>query len=919
MVRTYRARKDKSRQKTYRRALHGGSIKSVEDKLRSTPIDGIKLINPTSKFIVATYWWGKENMNKNLQNPCPEEIMDLVKIEVVSKFGRRYNFPKHLVTARRAFRETQATRDMTLEEVDIAKRLEKQWDAWVTSLMADRKQNAELDKFIVEKTKEITDRELGKTGKVPRGFPDMIREWEEYCTKAGVNHVAINAEFPRSDYQNAINGKPLFIQQVLDAVKGKGPNGTDLGVLYIDGDMWMLKYPDIFDIDNVDFMARGWNMDSRSKEQSLKKPAYDPYIFETSGGTMYFGNTQAARALLDEWNAASSKPEQAGKADDRILSQIFTKDTMILGTNIINLPIEYLWLTDNYKSYLTEDASSPASLKDAYIEHPYCLTGEERATDQGAALSRQPEGYDEEITEMINYKRPPELFYEYIFFDGDMKKRDGFSRYLAYMKTALNHWTKEPLITLIDFGARYGEFTAIADENLKGLVAPPTPVTEETLLGSETPAPPKTDPFAPEGERLTFGSPQPVRKGGADPALPLDTPIPEILKRLMAGTDVYLGETLEHDPEIECMATDASTKGDGINEYTRKLRIDTKKPMFFSAKSKVLVHLLAMCKTLEDINTHINGSYMFMSRIRWKIVKSGVIPAIKSGIDFKRVVHQIWFGEEMPAWRKKLFETNESVCNAHGFQYKLWKNVDRTEENYEQTIKYQNDAMKIGTASGQSRWAQVADLARLELIYNGSGIYVDSIIEISPALLLGVVNAINGGATFVGCNEDPCDPPLDCENAQGEKYLTNSFFAATRANPIFKRLLERLDTIDLEDTRINHTTGPYFLRSGITPEDKIFLFDSAQIFPFNAQPTPYKPEPKPDRFLVSTRLPGVFQYKDKPPMYYVPGGIKVLQAEFLVEKGLPDTLPEFEQMEKLVELKGPLAIYHSGLGGTWSL
>ncbi len=86
---------------------------------------------------------------------------------------------------------------------------------------------------------------------------------------------------------------------------------------------------------------------------------------------------------------------------------------------------------------------------------------------------------------------------------------------------------------------------------------------------------------------------------------------------------------------------------------------------------------------------------------------------------------------------------------------------------------------------------------------------------------------------------------------------------------------------------------------------------------FNAQATPYK-EATPDRFLIPTRLPGVFQYTDKPrPMYYVPGGVKILQDEFLGERA--EGLTEFAQAQAIVEMKGPLAIYHSGLGGTWSL
>lgn len=891
--------------------MRGASIESVEALIKDTPIDpikGIRIINSNSKFVVATYWWGEKNDNKNLQSPCPEDIMSMVKIEVVSRYGKRYGFPAEIVKAQRSLKKIRKTRNLTLSELDSLKSLQKVWEDWVASVMTKPELKPEIDAINLE----ITARETEKTGQTARKFPEMIKEWEEYCEKAGVNYIALHTEFPRSDYQNAINGKPLFIKKVLDAVAPRA-------VLYIDGDMWMLKYPDLFDIDGVDFMARGWNTDPRSKEAALKKPAYDPYIFETSGGTMYFGNTQRARDLLDAWAAESGKPEQKGKADDRILSQVFTKDTMILGTNLINLPIEYLWLTDNYKSYLNS-SDKPASLETAYIEHHYCLTGEERAAAQSgesATSSREPVGYSEEITEQINYKRDPELFYEYIFFDGDRKKRDGFDRYLAYMKTAKNHWTGKPMMTIVGFDDTFGEFKDIAKSNLEAAGVPFPAI-----------APPKPSVFAPPSEpRTSYGimRPRPL-KGGAEEApvtLELTAPISEILKALASGKNVYLGGMVEAGPEDEVVAVDASTREDGINEYTRKLRIDTTKPMFLSAKSKVLFHLLAMCQTLADINKHINGSYMFMSRIRWRLTKPAPPTAIKSGIDFKRTVHQIWFGGDMPEWRQKIFNDNREVCEQNGFEYKLWRNPDRTEENFPQTLAYQNTAIATGKETGQSRWAQVADLARLEIVYNSSGIYADSIIEISPALLLAVTTAINGGATFVGCNEDACEPKLDCKNAKGEMYLTNSFFAATRANPLFRELLSpaSLDAIDFGRTDLNHTTGPYFLRAGIEKvksEVNVFLFESAQIYMFNKQETPYKPS-NPDPFLVAKRFPGAFKYTDNPPAYYIPGGIKTLQDDFLEEKGVPQTSLDSEKMAKIVELKGPLAIYHSGLGGTWSV
>ncbi len=870
MVLTFRKSNHKTLHKTYRqKVIHGGTIETVEQVIRETPADGIRIINPESKFVVATYWWGKANMNRNLQYPCPEDIQDMAREEALVEISKKSPFPAWVTKTATNLKKVMERRSLTEGEKNTLGSLKTVWNEWKARVLS-----TEENKLIIKETYDrVLERQKTKPEYRPvRSFPDMIEEWESKCKEANVNYVALNTEFDRSDYQNGINGKPLFIKKILDAVKPRG-------VLYIDGDMWMHKYPAIFDIDNVDFMARGWNMDPRSKAKSLETPFYDPYTFETSGGTMYFGNTERARQLLDKWFTESTRPEQKGKADDRILSQVFTTESYVVGTNIINLPLEYLWLTDIYKGFL-KDSTSASSIEDVYIEHPYCLTGEERATDQGAAANRTPENYDEEVIDNINYKRPPETFYEYIYFDGNEEMRNGFGRYLKYMKDAKSGFTNQPMMNIIDFASKYGEYNEIATRNLEGIV--------------------ESDG---QGEKVS---------------LPLTATIPEILKALFAGSDVELGGPIPGvEPEDEVVATDASTNRDGLDMYTRAIQVDTTSPMFLSGKSKVLRHLLAMCETLADINKH-SRSYMFLSRIRWNMHKGGVATEVVAG---QPLVHQIWFGGELPEWRKYIFDANKAMCEANGYTYRLWKNEDRTNTNFPSTIQYQNAAIEKGREIGQNRWAQVADLARLEIVYMNGGIYIDSLIEISPALLAAVSNAFATGSDFIGCNEDPCTPPTDCIGHRGNAYLTNSFFAANKFSPVLERLLDdtRLSSIDFDSEFINRTTGPYYLRSGIkdVTQDNVFMFDSAQIYQFNQQDTPYK-EATPNIFLSKKEVPGSIKIRDD--MYFIPGGIHVLQNEFLVIHKKQEALMKAAQLiaPTIVDAKGPLATYHSGLGGTWS-
>jgi hypothetical protein len=52
---------------------------------------------------------------------------------------------------------------------------------------------------------------------------------------------------------------------------------------------------------------------------------FDPYYFETSGGTMFFADSPMSRRLLDDWWNETALPKSQGKAEDRIISLIYTQ------------------------------------------------------------------------------------------------------------------------------------------------------------------------------------------------------------------------------------------------------------------------------------------------------------------------------------------------------------------------------------------------------------------------------------------------------------------------------------------------------------------------------------------------------------------------------------------------------------------
>jgi hypothetical protein len=117
-----------------------------------------------------------------------------------------------------------------------------------------------------------------------------------------------------------------------------------------------------------------------------------------------------------------------------------------------------------------------------------------------------------------------------------------------------------------------------------------------------------------------------------------------------------------------------------------------------------------------------------------------------------------------------------------------------------------------------------------------------------------------------------------------------------------ERLLDdtRLGDIDYESQFVNRTTGPYYLRTGILDEkaDGVFLLDTEEMFPFNVNASDYR-EVHPNTCLSPTEVPDSIQAK--------PG-------VWLKKNCLAPT----RAAATAAGQKPPLAIYHSGLGGTWS-
>jgi len=278
----------------------------------------------------------------------------------------------------------------------------------------------------------------------PLKYDQMIKKWELECRKHNCNYMTV--EYPEfvgpKGYQLAINGKCFFIKQ---ALKSAGKRS----IVYIDGDMFVRKYPEIFEMNNFDYMARNWHIDPRSSYKMAESISYDPYTFETSGGIMFFSQSPQAYMLCDMWIRETKKVSQSGKADDRLISLVVNTYKLLLDMKILSLPIEYLWLTLDYDNRLIEEMNeggpdgdgnealvaiydyNPLIMKESIIiEHPECLTSEDTASSAGASSDRTPVSYSflEENIDPVS-----ESFNEFLTFPSPEFTSAVYGKYLKFM------------------------------------------------------------------------------------------------------------------------------------------------------------------------------------------------------------------------------------------------------------------------------------------------------------------------------------------------------------------------------------------------------------------------------------------------------------------------------------------------------
>jgi len=712
------------------------------------------IINESSRFVVATYWWGSGRMNQNTSRPCIsffEKIVTQVQKLCIKTLGsspninnvpKIYNILERVVMGLDEFKRiinntTDAYNNMIFEHLGIlpneankdrnaAMQLEKlkqrnkvpadfeyknkeYTERMFTIIMIEVisiiKQNCvsifdtnnrvtALKTSFRSKSKQITPDEkadyLEKIKQLnniiqtqnaaiktqlntkrsytnpqliefngmsiyeilhkefrflnPITFNEMIAKWEAECTKFKCNYMAV--EYPEfampGGYQLAINAKPLFIRKALEAVQDTGRS-----VLYIDGDMFIRKYPKIFDLPDVDFMARGWWIDPRSSWKMEESITYDPYTFETSGGTMMFSQSVESKQLISKWIEQASKSYQVGKADDRILSLVFNTYKFLCSMKIIQLPIEYLWLSLDYDERMLDlvyDYDKYKMTESIIIEHPECLTSEDTATGGGAASSRTPKFYEylEENIDPVS-----EQFHEYMMFPTkDMV--DTFKSYLDYMSgvqymndgnniliekgfvNLSNPAENEQPLYITNYDDKFGNIKYPQDNSLT--------YNQVAEINIQRSAQMNIDDLA----LVSMDNNSLIEINDLTKFMKEDDPtkynhakiISLIIKLLKQGKqviynpktmpgynktyyDLLLNNKTNNLSSMEFIFVPRFTTGTiSSSNYFYKPLIETNQVMMFKP-SEILINFLMMFLSLDDMSTYLNnGSYEFMSRVR---------------------------------------------------------------------------------------------------------------------------------------------------------------------------------------------------------------------------------------------------------------------------------------------------------------
>ena len=189
-----------------------------------------------------------------------------------------------------------------------------------------------------------------------------------------------------------------------------------------------------------------------------------------------------------------------------------------------------------------------------------------------------------------------------------------------------------------------------------------------------------------------------------------------------------------------------------------------------------------------------------------------------------KVFHQIWINKTDPALPEQFAIYRDGWLRLHpGWDYKLWNM-----ENIDFPLRRPELLKKAGS------YAQMADILRLEIIYQHGGIYIDTDFE-----CLNPIEPLINNVDLFFCSEDGLT-------------FTQSIFGAEKAHPLLLRLVEGLPSkIGIELPNLE--TGPGYVTKSLINDGfsgGLTVFPRTTFFPYNFYELHRANEEFPDSYAV---------------------------------------------------------------------
>lgn len=203
-------------------------------------------------------------------------------------------------------------------------------------------------------------------------------------------------------------------------------------------------------------------------------------------------------------------------------------------------------------------------------------------------------------------------------------------------------------------------------------------------------------------------------------------------------------------------------------------------------------------------------------------------------------LHFIWLGNKKPPYLKKFMKTFTTY--APGFSIHLWGDQDISKKNFPKTYSTIQKVKKIHGSNLKnynrsktmyktnkdpytySKFAQISDLMRYEILYNEGGYYFDC----NMYLLKDITSLFSRHEPLILCNELGT-------NLQKSDIISNSFIGAIPKSPVIGRLISRsfLKNINLHNPQVDEETGPWALRSVLNiKKDKFHVLPEDTFYPY---------------------------------------------------------------------------------------